>query len=162
MKSDKINIKIKTIYIAVMLLGALCFITVYGIRVLNPCYVDWLLNRGDLTQHYLGWCFFRESDWTFPIGLTNRLAYPDYSSVIYTDSIPLFAVFFKLLGTGLFYAAGAFCGENFECVSCGKRTDLNRLPSLYSLTNCNRENVSSHGAWRSLDHSFCDLSLCAS
>ena len=97
MLANKISIKTKTVYVAVMVLGALCFFAVYGIRVLNPCYDDWLLNRGDLTQHYLGWCFFRESDWTFPFGLTNRLAYPDYSSVIYTDSIPLFAVFFKLL-----------------------------------------------------------------
>lgn len=80
-----------------MLLGVFCFLAVYGIRVLNPFYDDWLLGRGDLTQHYLGWCFFREDVWRFPIGLTNRLAYPDYSSVIYTDSIPLFAVFFKLL-----------------------------------------------------------------
>lgn len=93
----KKNAKTKTLYLAAMLLGALCFTVVYGIRVLNPCYDDWLLNRGDLTQHYLGWCFFRRSAWTFPIGLTDRLAYPDYSSVIYTDSIPLFAVFFKLL-----------------------------------------------------------------
>lgn len=91
------KIKTKTLYAAAMLLGALCFTAVYGIRVLNPCYDGWLLNRGDLTQHYLGWCFFRRSAWTFPIGLTNRLAYPDYSSVIFTDSIPLFAVFFKLL-----------------------------------------------------------------
>lgn len=103
METNKININTKTVYVAAMALGALCFFAVYGIRVLNPYYDDWLLNRGDLTQHYLGWCFFRESDWTFPVGLTNRLAYPDYSSVIYTDSIPLFAVFFKLLSPFLPY-----------------------------------------------------------
>lgn len=83
--------------VAAMLLGAVCFIAVYGVCVLDPTYDDWLLGRGDLTQHYLGWRFFCESEWTFPIGLTNRLAYPDDSSVIFTDSIPLFAVFFKLL-----------------------------------------------------------------
>lgn len=89
--------KQKLIYLEAAILGALCFVAVYGIRILNPFYDDWLLGRGDLTQHYLGWCFFREDAWHFPFGLTRRLAYPDYSSVIYTDSIPLLAVFFKLL-----------------------------------------------------------------
>ena len=40
---------------------------------------------------------YRNGDWTFPIGLTDQLAYPYYTSVIFTDSIPIFAVFFKLL-----------------------------------------------------------------
>ena len=77
--------------------GALAFMLIYGVNVLNPVWDDWLLGRGDLTQHYLGWCFFRRGSWTFPIGLTDNLAYPSYTSVIFTDSIPLFAVFFKVL-----------------------------------------------------------------
>lgn len=78
-------------------LGVIVFIALYGIKVLNPTFDEWLLSHGDLTQHYLGWCFYRKGDWTFPFGLTNQLAYPSYSSVIFTDSIPLFAVAFKLL-----------------------------------------------------------------
>lgn len=89
--------KAKLIYLSAMLLGAVCFIAVYGTRVLNPTYDAWLLGRGDLTQHYLGWCFFRRGAWTFPFGLTYGLAYPDYSSIIFTDSIPVFAFLFKLL-----------------------------------------------------------------
>lgn len=77
--------------------GALAFVMIYGINVLNPVYDDWLLGQGDLTQHYLGWCFYRRGSWTFPIGLTDNLAYPSYTSVIFTDSIPLLAVFFKAL-----------------------------------------------------------------
>lgn len=117
-----------------MLLGALCFTAVYGIRVLNPCYDDWLLNRGDLTQHYLGWCFFRRSAWTFPIGLTDGLAYPDYSSVIFTDSIPLLAVFFKLLspllpetfqyfgwwGLACFMLQGLFAAKLLDALHIGR------------------------------------------
>ncbi|MCM1181989.1 MAG: DUF6311 domain-containing protein [Roseburia sp.] len=79
------------------LLGAGIFVLIYGINVLNPCYVDWLMSRTDLAQHYLGWCFYRAGDWTFPIGLTDRLAYPTETSIIFTDSVPLFAVLFKLL-----------------------------------------------------------------
>lgn len=78
-------------------LGGGIFILIYGTRVLNPCYTDWLLRGGDLSQHYLGWKLYRNGEWTFPIGLTNQLAYPHYTSVIFTDSIPIFAVLFKLL-----------------------------------------------------------------
>lgn len=82
-------------------IGAIIFVMIYGFRVLNPFYTDWLINGGDLMQHYLGWEFFRKSDWFFPIGMTNQLAYPIHSSVIFTDSIPLFAVIFKVLTAGI-------------------------------------------------------------
>ena len=78
-------------------IGAFVFITIYGTKILNPCYTDWLMSGGDLSQHYLGWKMYRNGDWTFPIGLTDQLAYPHYTSVIFTDSIPVFAVFFKLI-----------------------------------------------------------------
>jgi len=87
----------KVLYGLAALVGAMAFIMIYGMNVLNPVYDDWLLGQGDLTQHYLGWCFFRRGSWTFPIGLTNNLAYPSYTSIIFTDSIPLLAVFFKML-----------------------------------------------------------------
>lgn len=89
------------IYIMAALLGALSFVLLYGISVLNPFYTDWLITGGDLTQHYLGWEYFRRSEWLFPLGLTNQVAYPAETSVIYTDSIPLFAVIFKLFTRGI-------------------------------------------------------------
>ncbi len=79
-----------------LLTGFLIFIIIYGVRVLNPVYVDWLLGKGDLSQHYLGWEFYRRDVWRFPIGMTNRLAYPIETSVVFTDSIPILAVVFKI------------------------------------------------------------------
>ena len=79
------------------LIGAVCFICVYGIRILNFSYDDWLFNGDmDLRQHYVGWCHFRSSAWSFPAGLIDSLAYPSRVSVIYSDSIPMFALFFKI------------------------------------------------------------------
>ncbi len=80
-----------------MLLGIISFLLLYGVKILDVTYDDWLLTGGDLSQHYLGWCFFRDSGWNFPIGLMDRISYPNQVSVIFTDSIPLFAVLFKLL-----------------------------------------------------------------
>lgn len=87
------------LYVLSSMIGIVVFIALYGVAILNPTYDDWLLGKGDLTQHYLGWCFYRSSDWTFPIGLTNNLAYPSYTSIIFTDSIPVLAVFFKLFSS---------------------------------------------------------------
>jgi hypothetical protein len=55
------------------------------------------MQSDDPATHYIGWMFFRNSEWTFPIG-----ANPDYgleiaSSIFYSDSLPLFAFAFKLL-----------------------------------------------------------------
>ena len=97
------------------LVGAVIFILIYGIHVLNPFYTDWLMNGGDLMQHYLGWEFYRKSDWFFPIGLTDQLAYPTKSSVIFTDSIPLFALIFKVLTAGM---EGRFQYFGFFGISC--------------------------------------------
>ncbi len=96
MNRHKIDLD-KLIFWMAGIIGGSIFLLLYGIRILNPCYVDWLLTRGDLTQHYLGWEFFRKSDWFFPIGLTDQIAYPNLTSVIFTDSIPLLAVPCKLL-----------------------------------------------------------------
>lgn len=79
------------------IIGAILFIAIYGARILDPTYEDWLFQGGDLTQHYLGWTFFRMSDWHFPFGLSDSVLGNVKISVIYTDSVPLFALFFKLL-----------------------------------------------------------------
>lgn len=92
----------KTVYCLAAIAGALVFFMVYGVRVLNPTYTDWLLSfGGDLSQHYLGWVGFRNSEWMFPLGMMDTLSYPHPTSIIFTDSIPLFAMVFKLISFAL-------------------------------------------------------------
>lgn len=87
-------------FVAGCVLGAVCFLLTFGARVLDFGYDAWLLKgtgaTGDLTQHYLGWTFLRDSAVSFPLGLIDGLCYPNRISAIYTDSIPLFGVFFQL------------------------------------------------------------------
>ena len=89
----------RLVFIIACILGAVCFLIIYGPYVLNPFYDDWIFMTGerDLTQHYLGFCMYRSSPWQFPIGLVTTASYPHDMSVIYTDAIPLFAFFGKLL-----------------------------------------------------------------
>ena len=84
-------------YIIIAVIIFIIFGLIYGLRVLNPLYEDWALTKSDLMQHYSGWKAFRNESWHFPIGLLNSVSYPTYISIIYTDSIPLLAVFFKLI-----------------------------------------------------------------
>lgn len=81
--------------------GALIFLLLYGVRVLDPTSVDWILNNPspDPAQHYLGWELFRRSPVHLPyIGANYNAVYPFRTSVLFTDSLPLAALLFKLLG----------------------------------------------------------------
>lgn len=82
------------------LLGAISFILLYDIRVLNPFYLDWIYSQDgqDVLAAQLGWEFFRKAPWSFPVvGSYNTLNYPIGTSIVYTDSIPLMAIPLKAL-----------------------------------------------------------------
>ncbi|HLD22080.1 MAG TPA: DUF6311 domain-containing protein [Patescibacteria group bacterium] len=55
-----------------------------------------LLFRGDWAQHYLSWEMFRLLPWQVPLGTLTNYFYPVVTNIGYTDTIPLFAFFFKL------------------------------------------------------------------
>jgi len=85
------------LFIMGALLGAVIFVIIYGVKILNPSYIGWIYyGDNDLKQHYIGWSHYRNSSWRFPLGLIETLSYPTNMSVIYTDSIPIACLFFKL------------------------------------------------------------------
>lgn len=98
------------------LIGILCFVATYGFKILSFTYDGWLLKGDlDLMQHYIGWGHYRNSPWTFPVGLISTLSMPYKMSVIYTDSVPAVALLFKILSPLLpetfqyFGLYGCFC-----------------------------------------------------
>lgn len=95
---SNISNKRSLLFLAGMIIGAVIFFIVYGFKVINPTYDDWIYTKGgDFAQHYLGWKFYRQSEWHFPIGLIDGLNGDGQISFMFTDSIPLFALFFKIL-----------------------------------------------------------------
>jgi hypothetical protein len=79
------------------ILGFLAFMFIYS-EVLDPRYNAWLLTAGpDPVQQYLGWVMYSAAQWSWPIGLASNYAYPYGIAITFTDSIPLFAIFFKLI-----------------------------------------------------------------
>lgn len=79
------------------LIGIVVFLICYGWQVLDVTDDSWLLTGQDISQHYIGWKFYRTSAWHFPLGQIDGMNYPDVSCIVFTDSIPLFAIFFKIL-----------------------------------------------------------------
>jgi len=78
-----------------VLLGSAFFVWIFGTSILDPTHVTWLLSSGDAATHYLGWAFFRHEPWHWPLGVVRDYGIPEGTSVFYTDSIPLLALFLK-------------------------------------------------------------------
>ena len=80
-----------------LVIGLVATQIVLGLEKLNPLYTSWLLLPGsDYSYHYLAWEYFKDTPWSWPLGKIQGYAYPMVNSIMYTDSIPLFALFFKL------------------------------------------------------------------
>lgn len=92
--------KLRVELLCAFVIGTLAFLLVLGPRILNPANIGWL-SIGDPQQHYLGWAFFRQSPWSFPLGLNPNFGLELSNSIVYTDSNPLLAILFKLVGNWL-------------------------------------------------------------
>lgn len=69
----------------------------YG-GLIDPRQVAWLIQgTGDSLQHYMGWEFFRDDEWRWPLGAMGNLASEIGTSIVYTDSVPLVAFLLKPL-----------------------------------------------------------------
>lgn len=76
-----------------------CLILVFLFFIL-PLNFSWLRYQnvaGDLAQHLSGWYAFFHVPWYFPLLKITSLNYPQGGTISLTDSIPLFALFFKLI-----------------------------------------------------------------
>jgi len=78
------------------LLGPLVFFLLFDPRLLDPSYFRWLFWLPDPATQFLGWHFFRLEDWHLPPGAATNYGMEMGSSIVFTDSIPLLALLFKL------------------------------------------------------------------
>ncbi|WP_447893770.1 DUF6311 domain-containing protein [Vreelandella sp. GE22] len=65
--------------------------------ILDPTHTEWLLDEGDLLQHFLGWHYFRHEAWGWPIGALHTFGTEVRTSIVFTDSLPLVAIPLKLI-----------------------------------------------------------------
>ena len=86
------------------ILGTFVFLAIYGIEPLRVTGSAWIFEgviESDILQHYAGWMFFRDSPWTWPLGLALNMGYPYGANISYTDSIPIVSIFFKVISAWL-------------------------------------------------------------
>ena len=86
---------IRTSWIPIFL-GIVACLLVVGPNALNPTILD-LAQGVDPFKDYVGWMFFRNSPWTFPIGLNPTYGLDFSNSIVFSDSIPLLAFLFKAI-----------------------------------------------------------------
>jgi len=80
-----------------ILLGFIAFFIALDKSILNVGLDHWLLHRNyDSLTHYLGWVFYRDSHFQWPPGANFSYGIELSSSIVYSDSIPLLAIFFKV------------------------------------------------------------------
>lgn len=79
-----------------LVIGSLFFSFTVGIEKVDPRNVQWL-NFKDQKTHWIGWLFFADDKWRWPLGANPRYGWGSFNSIVYTDSWPIFAIFFKLI-----------------------------------------------------------------
>lgn len=82
------------------MLGLMFFVATLGFALVDPTQIDWLM-RGDWAQHFVGWHLYRSAPWQWPPGAFDTFWYPVGTAIIYTDSLPLFAIPLKLVSPWL-------------------------------------------------------------
>ncbi|MDO5138177.1 MAG: DUF6311 domain-containing protein [Oscillospiraceae bacterium] len=81
-------------------IGAVAFFVIFSPSALDPTNLEYVRGgyvERDIIQHYAGWRFYRSSPVTFPLGIAEGMNAPEGASVVYSDSIPIFALIFKAL-----------------------------------------------------------------
>lgn len=79
----------------VLALGFLAYLFPWAMFQGNSIIFDF----GDNAQHTSGWWYYAKDTWHFPLLHTSRVDHPEGISIAFTDSIPLAALFFKVLLT---------------------------------------------------------------
>lgn len=81
-------------------IGIAVFLLLYSPGTLNVTYDSWIYNgyvEEDIIQRYAGWLYYRAAPWSWPLTVAENVSVPYGASIAFTDSIPLAAVFCKLL-----------------------------------------------------------------
>ena len=78
------------------IIGFLLFVALCGFNTLNPSNISWIFYGDDASAMYMGWSFFRLSD--FSLLFNNPFYGLELSSTIgYSGSIPILAFIFKIM-----------------------------------------------------------------
>jgi hypothetical protein len=85
-----------------ILFGSVWFLILYNRFPLYFTHINWIYASGaDVLKTQLGWEWFRQEPWSFPLGRIESYGYPFGTYLAYMDSIPLMAILLKLFSPWL-------------------------------------------------------------
>lgn len=75
--------------------------TLYALSFLNLSFIMgkslyWKEPNGDIITHMIGAIYYAQDAWRWPLFYVPKLAFPEGTSIVYTDSLPLLALIAKL------------------------------------------------------------------
>ena len=79
-----------------LFISSLCLVTVIGIENISFQSTKWLHTGDDTSMQHTAWYFFKNDIWRFPLGSNPNYGAEIGSSIVFTDSIPILGLFFKL------------------------------------------------------------------
>jgi hypothetical protein len=80
-------------------LGCAVGLRVFGLQYVLGTSAFWSYPVGDAVTMLTGWNYFVHESWHFPLTLTHATNPPGGVNIIYMDSIPIVAIFAKLIAT---------------------------------------------------------------
>ena len=91
-----------------LLISFFFLVNVVGIENISFSNTKWLHSL-ETSTHQIGWFFFKNDVWRFPLGSNPNYGISLGNCIVFSDSIPLLAIFFKLIKP--------FISENFQYFS---------------------------------------------
>ena len=92
MKNFLFNNRINILFLFITLFF---LVGVLGIENISFMSTKWLYDTNDASLHQLGWYFFKNDIWRFPLGSNPNFGDELGNSIVYADTIPILALFFK-------------------------------------------------------------------
>src|SRR5450759_3828473 len=92
------NLPISRFYIFIaLIIGALYAFTLFDASFIFGQNAYWTEPYGDRILNMIGARYFAQDNWRWPLYYVPILAFPEATNIIYTDSLPLFALAAKVV-----------------------------------------------------------------
>ena len=106
MKNFFLNNKVNFLF---LFISFLFFVSIFGIENIYFQNTQWLHDGDESTYNQISWYFFKNDIWRFPLGSNPNYGGELGSAIGMGDTVPIFALFFKLFKS--------FLSENFQYFS---------------------------------------------
>jgi len=97
------------IYFLFVLISFAWLVSIVGLNNISFQSTEWLYQGNDSELPQMGWYFFKNDIWRFPLGSNPNYGINYGSSIVFADSIPILSMLFKLFKS--------YLPENFQYIS---------------------------------------------